>query len=228
MASDYSIYVDKIYQKINSALQVQNVTQAQQLAQTAQQQLIQINRLINKGKTKQAEALILADTTEIAASTSSDTATSGTLTSSVTTSDDLSTHLSNNTVALASALLHVNNPRAQQALEKNIEKGFAHLQSQLQQLGQTPTQTPSSHIAQQTSSPIPTSSTDSAQVSVGSSSSSASSNHTQATTDVTATTNISSRVDTSKHHTTTKHVKNHTKGNSTSAHSKHLAEHGRG
>ncbi|GMA63454.1 hypothetical protein NZD89_26750 [Alicyclobacillus fastidiosus] len=125
LSSDYSKFIKTIYQQIEDAIKTKNITKAQQLAQFANEQISKANSLVQQGQTQEAvDALSTALASATAAQSGSDSSSASAILG----------NLPHNALALAAGLQHVHNLQAQQSLEKNISKEFAHLAEQLQKL----------------------------------------------------------------------------------------------
>lgn len=155
----YATYVQAAYGQINAALQAKDMTQAKMTTSDVEKELNSINQMIQEGKTSEAEQSLKNATVKIDSSAGAQSTIDSTQQTSTTRHGSADTggdntssgkngvsadqqdnkdsgDMGHDTLALAAALQHVGNAKAQLSLEKNIAKEFSHLTAQLQQLSQ--------------------------------------------------------------------------------------------
>lgn len=121
----YLAFVTQVTQSISIALASNDTDKAKLLVQFGIDNINKANELIAEGNTDAATTLLTS------ALSQQDLAVDAGSQSGDTTATEVKGAVAGNLEALAHALQHVSNPRAQAALRKNIEKGLEHLQKKI-------------------------------------------------------------------------------------------------
>jgi hypothetical protein len=144
---DFFYFVKIMMEKIRLAVSFDDYKEAQLLADFAAERIAEANVLLANGETEEAESLLKeAITTQ--EESAENLAVSEEVASEVTDAEEVvaedvvveeredrvEAKLANNIDALSMALTHVKNPKAQEALRKNIQKSFAKLDKKLAKL----------------------------------------------------------------------------------------------
>ncbi|MCP8616257.1 DUF5667 domain-containing protein [Salirhabdus salicampi] len=139
LPDNFFYFVKVATEKIQLALTFDDVKQAQLLAEFAEKRVAEANALIEKGNTElAAESLAKALESQELALDYSDRATDEKVADSPTSDvkRSLEDKITKNTSALLLAMEKVENPKAREALAKNVEKSFERMSKKLNKINE--------------------------------------------------------------------------------------------